>query len=94
MTVTWNVDDIKVYHEYPFRVTKFDAYLSLIYGKNIKVTRGKVHGYLCMDLYYSEDGKVKISMIKYVHNLLDDLPEEIGHSSIWPATYHIFQIRD
>ena len=75
MNVAWNVDDLKLYHEYPFRVTNFDAYLSLIYGKNIKVTCSKVHDYLCMDLYYSGDGKVKISMIKYFQKLLDAFPE-------------------
>ena len=67
MTVTWNVDYLKVYHKYPVRVTKFAAYLSLIYGKNIKVTRGKVHDYFCMDLI--------ISMIKYFQKFFYAFPD-------------------
>ena len=94
MVATWQVDDIKVSRKYPLWVTKFAAYLSSIYCKNLKVACVKVHDYLGMDLDYSKYGKVKISMIKYVKNILDALPEEIGHSATWPATYHIFQIRD
>ena len=33
-------------------------------------------------------------MIKYVHNLLDDLPEEIGHSVTLSAVDYLFQVRD
>ena len=37
--------------------------------ENIKVTHGKVYDYLSIDLYYSEDVKLYISMIKYVKNI-------------------------
>ena len=46
MTVTCHVDDLKVSHKDPFQVTKFSAYLSSVYGKNLTVTRGKVHIYI------------------------------------------------
>ena len=32
MTVTWHVDNLKIYHKEPYHITKFDSYLSIIYG--------------------------------------------------------------
>ena len=56
----------------------------------MQVTHGKVHEYLGIEFYYSEDGKVKISMINYVQKILDDFPEEIGNSATSPAEDHLF----
>ena len=61
--VTWHIDDLKVSYQYEFEITKFASYLSDIYGKKLTVHRGKVHEYLGMDLDYSEEVKVKVSMI-------------------------------
>ena len=43
-----------------------------IYGTKLKVHRGKVqtNDYLGIILDYSEDGKVKISMIKYIIKMI------------------------
>ena len=73
--MTLHVDDLKASHKYPFLATNFATYLSLIYVKDIKVNRGKLHDYFGINLEYSEDGKVKISMITYVQNILYDFPE-------------------
>ena len=54
MTMVWNVEDLKVSHKDPFKATKFVIYLPTIYGKKLKVHIGKVHGYLGMDLNFSE----------------------------------------
>ena len=70
MTVCWHVDDLKVSHKDPFEVTKFSTYLDGIYGDKITVTRGPLHEYLGMDLYFSEKGNAKISMIKYICGVL------------------------
>ena len=57
-TVTWHIDDLKVSHKDPFKITKFATYLLSIYGKKLSVKRGKVHNYLGIDLDYSEKGSV------------------------------------
>ena len=58
MTVMWHIDDLKVslndYHE----ITTFLMYLGDLYGNCITVNRGDVHGYLGMDLDYSQKGKL------------------------------------
>ena len=56
----------------------------------MQVNHGKVHEYLGIELYYSEDGKVKISMINYVQKIVDAFLEEIGNSATFPAEDHIF----
>jgi hypothetical protein len=46
------------------------------------------------DLDYSENGMVKLSMIKQQENFFTDFPEDIGRSASSPASDHLFQIRD
>ena len=46
------------------------------------ITRGKVHKYLGMTIYYSSSGKLIFSMIGYIGKMLDDIPEGVkGESS-------------
>ena len=73
MTVTWNVDYLKVSHKYPFEITLFAQYLSTRYGEHLSVKRGQVHDYPGMDLDYSTKREVKIGMIKYLQKVEDDL---------------------
>ena len=89
MTVTWYVDDIKVYHKDPFQVTKCACYLQLIYGKTPTVKRGKIHDYLGMKLDFSERGRVKVSMIKSVGKIF-----WVKFTSATPAVDHLFKVRD
>ena len=65
MNMTWHVNDLKVSHKNPFKITKFATYLVSIYGEKLSVKRGKVHDYLGMDLDYSKKGAVKVPMSKY-----------------------------
>ena len=59
-TVMWHVDDLKISHVEPMVNTDFLLKLANIYGPGINLSRGKVHDYLGMDIYYSSRGKVKI----------------------------------
>ena len=56
--------------------------------------RGKRHGYLGMDLDYSVPGKVKTSMIKYLHNIIQGFPEVIKGGASTPVADHLFQVRE
>ena len=75
MTVTWHVDDLKISHKKEDKVTKFILGLAKIDGDKISVHRGKVHDYLGMDLDYTDKGKVKISMMRYLRKVLDSFPK-------------------
>ena len=56
-TIVWHVDDVKSSHIDSRVNDKFLNWLQVKYGSNsigkIKATRGKVHDYLAMKLYYS-----------------------------------------
>ena len=47
------------------------------YGKEVPriVTIGKIHDYLGMHIDFSNPGKVKFTMIDYIDNMLDELPD-------------------
>lgn len=94
MMVTWHVDDVKVSHVDPNEVTKFLVYMGKIYGPKMKVTRGKVHDYLGMDLDFSTPGTLRVSMIKYLKKVLANFPELICSISASPAADHLFDIHE
>jgi hypothetical protein len=94
MTIIWHVDDLKASHVDAFELTKFASYLSSIYG-GLAVQQGKKHhDYLGMDVDYSEKGKVKISMINYISNVLKEFPEHLGATATSPVADHLFKVRD
>ena len=58
--------------------------------KTITVHRGKVHSYLGMTLDFSTPGKVRVSMEKYVTDMLSEY--EIKGSAATPATSQLFEL--
>ena len=94
MTVRWHVDDLKVSHKDPYQITKFSSYILIIYGEKLAVKQGKVHEYLGMDLYYSYEGLVKVSMIKYTGKILRSFPEKMVFIAASPASERLFKVRD
>jgi hypothetical protein len=94
MIVTWHVDDLKVSHKDSFEITKFAEYLSGIYGDKLTVHRGKIHDYLGMDLDFSKKGEVRVSMIKYLHKILEEFPETISGTAATPAGENLFKTRE
>jgi hypothetical protein len=92
LTVTWHVDDLKASHEDEFELTKLVMFLAKKYGDKITVNRGNVHDYLGMDMDYSTDGVVRLSMVKHLEKIFTDFPEEIGRASSTPASEHLFQV--
>ena len=75
MTVTWNVDDLKIYHKNSLEVTNFLHHFVQIYGERMTVHRVKVHDYVVMDLDFSTANTLKIVKIKYIKKIHEDLPE-------------------
>ena len=58
------------------------------------ITRGKVHKYLGMTIYYSSPGKLIFSMIEYNGKTIDDIPEDMRGESATYAAHHIFYIAE
>jgi hypothetical protein len=93
-TVLWHVDGIKVSH---VDTPVIDRVLELFEGEYRKeapltITRGKIHEYLGMAIDYSVKGKVKITMISYIKNMLAEVPNDMAGEAATPAASHLFQV--
>jgi hypothetical protein len=56
--------------------------------------RGKVHDYLGMIFDFLAKGKVMVTMMEYIKNIIKGFPEEITGTKTSPATDHLFTVRD
>ena len=56
MTVFWYVDDLKLSHKEESAIDGFVFNICKISGNGTKFSRGKVHKYLGIDIYWSQDG--------------------------------------
>jgi len=94
MMVCWHVDNLKVSHCNPAQVTIFGEGLSRKYGVAVVTHRGKVHDYLGMIFDFLPKGKVMVTMMEYIKNIIKDFPEEIIGTKTSPAMDHLFTVRD
>ena len=76
MTVVGHVDDLKIPCKNMWEVTKMALWLSKIYG-DIKVQHEKQMEYLGIDLDYAMPGKVKISMVPCITEVINNFFDEI-----------------
>ena len=88
------MDDLNVSHKDPYQITKFASYISSIYGEKLTVKWNKVHDFLGMDLYYSEEESVKVYIIKYTVKILRAFSENIVCSAASPAAEILFNVRE
>jgi hypothetical protein len=93
-TILCHIDDIKVSHEDLDVVSEIIELFKGAYGKEAPLTiaRGKVHEYLGMTLTYSVEGKVKVTMLKYIKNMLLEMPEEWTGEAATPVSNHLFEV--
>jgi hypothetical protein len=66
-----------VSHEDPKVVTQVLEMFEGVYGSKdapLTITRGKVHDYLGMTIYYRVKGKVRITMVDSIQAMLDAIP--------------------
>ena len=93
-TLLFHVDDLKSTHKDPKVNNRFDKWLQANYGEHgeVAIHRGPKHDYLGMELDYSQKGKVKIGMTKYVEGMLEDFPEKIKSTdtAVTPASDGLF----
>ena len=95
-TITWHVDDLKISHIDESVVDEIINNINQVYGEvqEITVKKGKKHDYLGMDVDLTQDGKVIISMIKYIEDMLNELPKDMQGISRTPAANHLFNVNN
>ena len=99
LTVTWHVDNLKVSHEDKKIVDAFENWLRANYEDHtpMKPSRGKVHDYLAMEMDYSQPGKLKINMTKYIEGVIENFKynDEIqAKKAATPAADHLLKVND
>lgn len=90
----WHVEDLKILHKSELVVTGCEAKVRGMYSDKLTVSWGKVHDYLGMDLdFATEPGAMAISMIKYLHKVIEEFPEVLQSTKACPAGNQLFTIR-
>jgi hypothetical protein len=75
-TAVWDVDDLKLSHIGKEVIDDEIKWVETIYGL-LSGSKGLQHMYLHMDLDFSR-GKLKVSMVPYLQELVDEFLQEIG----------------
>jgi hypothetical protein len=75
-TILWHVDNLKILHVKCKAGTSIIQQLEKAFGEDapLTITRGRVHDYLGMTIDYGIPGKVKITIVDYITNMLNELP--------------------
>jgi hypothetical protein len=95
-TIIWHVHDVKGLHVEQKVLDEIAVQLSKKYRQETPLTvhHGKVHDYLGMTIDYSEDGKVRFSMIDYIDGLLDEAPEDMAGTAVTPTANDLFTMQE
>ena len=104
LTVVWHVDDLKVSHVSSDVVTKMADWLKSTYERlfddgsgEMKICRGKIHEYLGMTLDFTIDGEVKVTMIPYIKEIIQQFEEHDPspqRTAATPAAEHLFKVNE
>eukprot|EP00957_Ditylum_brightwellii_P211272 15365980-Ditylum_brightwellii.AAC.1 len=86
------MNDLKISHVDSKEVTRMLCWLEGRCGK-LRTTRGKLHDDLGMTLDFSKKGKVKVLMVEYVNEIIEDFPEAVEGSVTTTAAEHLFNIK-
>ncbi len=92
-TIVWYVDDNKISHVDPKVVTGIIQKIEAKFGK-MSQTRGKEHEFIGMNLKFTDDKKVKVSMKEHILKAMDTFLDDITRDPATPATSHLFGVRE
>ena len=95
-TIVWHVDDLKMSHMEQEVLDEIIGKLTSKYGneKGLTVQRGKKHEYLGMTIEYTDDRKVKFTMVDYIDGLLSEMTDDMKGVAVTPAASHLNEVND
>jgi hypothetical protein len=91
----WYVNNLKISHENQDIVGRCIDMIRQEFGSkmDLPVQQGKIHDYLGIQINFSEDQKVKLTMYYYIEELIKEMPVElIKGSGVTPAANHLFLV--
>ena len=94
--MVWHVDDLKISHVNKRVVDDFISMMEKEFGKEtpLSITHGTVHDYLGMILDFSEKGKLRVDMVSYLLDVIENAPEDMRGKAVTPATNFLFEVRE
>ena len=93
MTVCWDVDDLNVPQKEESAIDLFVLKIFKVFKNGTKFSRVKVHEYLGMDMNWSQDGTMIVSMIMYLQKIIDVLLEVIRSTSAMYVAEYLFTVQ-
>eukprot|EP00559_Dactyliosolen_fragilissimus_P004407 CAMPEP_0184869810 /NCGR_PEP_ID=MMETSP0580-20130426/35392_1 /TAXON_ID=1118495 /ORGANISM="Dactyliosolen fragilissimus" /LENGTH=180 /DNA_ID=CAMNT_0027371541 /DNA_START=24 /DNA_END=566 /DNA_ORIENTATION=- len=89
--MTWYVDDTKVSHVKKEVVTKVLNETGNFFG-DLKITQGKRHNLLGMDIIINNDKTISIDMSKYLEEIWDEYKYDLKSIETTPVKIDLFEI--
>jgi hypothetical protein len=90
-TIAWYVDDLKVSHMQKSVVMKILKAIETKFG-GLKITTGRNHTYLGMDITFKKNGTLEIRMKDYIKEAIEASKEDVSKGVSTPANRHLFDI--
>ncbi len=94
LTIVWHVDDLMAMCKLDFKLTKMSCYLAKIYRPKLMMHTGRKHDYLGVDLEFCKDENLRVFMVKYLENAIEEFPELIVGRVAKPTGDRLFDIQD
>ena len=95
ITVCWYVDNLKISHRDKATVSEFTMVLADEFGLKTTISGGKVYDYFGIDFDFGTClGMLIISMIKYLHETIDEFSEVLRGAKVCPVRDNISKVRD
>ena len=95
ITICWHVDNLKISHRDKAIVSEFTMVLADEFGLKTTISGGKVYDYFGMDFGFGTClGMLIISMIKYLHKIIDEFSEVLRGAKVCPVRDNISKVRD
>ena len=95
-TVAWHVDDLNSSHVDPKVNDYFHVRLDKTYGSDdighVEESCGKLHEYLAMNLYYTEEVELKIDIWKYLDAIISKFPHKLSDNLKFPWIGKMFEL--
>ena len=91
--VAWYVDNNKASHVDSRVIDDLLDQIKTHFGE-IKLTRGKKHTFLGMNLRITEDKKIEIEMEDQLMEAIELFGEELEREVMSPAQHHLFQVNE
>jgi hypothetical protein len=94
LTIVWHMDNLMATCKLDFKSMKMSCYLAKIYGPKIIMRMGRKHDYLAVDLEFCDDGNLRVSMMRYLENVIEEFPELIVGRVAMPTGDRLFDKQD